>query len=74
AAALAEKPQADSELLKAQLVASLELLESPDTHGKPLGYMAPQDWTRTLDLMKQYQDVTTDLQASAFYTNQFVEK
>ena len=74
AAALAEKPQADRELLKAQLLASLDLLESPDAHGKPLGYMAPQDWTRTLDLMKQYQDVTTDMQASAFYTNQFVEK
>ena len=42
--------------------------------GKPLGTMAPQDWARTLDLMKQYQDVTTDLPATAFYTNQFVER
>jgi NitT/TauT family transport system substrate-binding protein len=74
AAALAEKPQADKDLLKAQLLASLELLESPDAKGKPLGYMAPQDWARTLDLMKQYQDVATELAPTAFYTNQLVEK
>lgn len=72
AAALADKPQADHDLLKAQLIASLDLLESPDSKGMPLGHMAPQDWTRTLDLMKQYQDVTSDMPATAFYTNQFV--
>ena len=74
AAAMAEKPQADKDLLKAQLLASLNLLESPDAKGKPLGTMAPSDWARTLDLMKQYQDVTTDLPATAFYTNAFTEK
>jgi NitT/TauT family transport system substrate-binding protein len=74
AAALADKPQADHDLLKAQLIASLDLLESPDSKGTPLGNMAPQDWTRTLDLMKQYQDVTSDMPATAFYTNQFVAK
>jgi NitT/TauT family transport system substrate-binding protein len=36
--------------------------------------MAPQDWARTLDLMKQYQDVATELAPTAFYTNQLVEK
>jgi len=74
AAAVAEKPQADPALLKAQLLASFDLLESPDAKGKPLGTMAPQDWARTLDLMKQYQDVVTDLPATAFYNNQFVDK
>jgi NitT/TauT family transport system substrate-binding protein len=74
AAAMAEKPQADAGLLKAQLLASLGLLESPDSKGHTLGYMAPSDWTRTLDLVKKYQDVTTDMPAEAFYTNKFVEK
>ena len=73
AAAMAEKPQADKDLLKAQLIASLDLLESPDAKGKPIGTMAPSDWARTLDLMKQYQDVTTDLPAASFYTNRFTE-
>jgi NitT/TauT family transport system substrate-binding protein len=35
--------------------------------------MAPEDWKRTLDLMKQYQDVQTDLPAEQFYTNRFVK-
>lgn len=73
-AALAEKPQGDKELLKAQLLASLDLLESPASKGKPLGYMAPADWASTLDIMKKFQDVTTDLQPTDFYTDQFVEK
>ncbi len=74
AATMAEKPQADADLLKAQLLASLALLESPDSKGHTLGYMAPSDWARTLDLMKKYQDVSTDMQTTAFYTNVFVEK
>lgn len=73
AAAMAEKPQSDAALLKAQLVASLGLLESPASRGKALGYMAPADWSLTLDLVKKYQDVTTDMQPTAFYTNKFVE-
>lgn len=73
-AALAEKPQGDKVLLRAQLLASLDLLESPASKGKPLGYMAPTDWADTLDIMKKFQDVTTDMQAPDFYTNQFVDK
>jgi NitT/TauT family transport system substrate-binding protein len=74
AAALAEKPQGDKELLRPQLIASLDLLESPASKGHTLGYMAPEDWVRTLELMKKYQDVTTDLKATEFYTDLFVEK
>lgn len=73
-AALAEKPQGDKVLLRAQLLASLDLLESPASKGHPLGYMAPEDWVNTLDIMKKYQDVTTEMKATDFYTDQFVEK
>lgn len=73
AAAIAEKPQADHDLLKAQLVSSLDLLESSDSKGHALGYMAPADWVRTLDLMKQYQELTTEMAVDSFYTNKFVE-
>lgn len=71
AAALAEKPQADHDLLKTQLIASLALLESPDSKGHGLGYMAPSDWARTLDLMREYQELKTDMPPDAFYTNKF---
>lgn len=73
AAALAEKPQADKELLKAQLIASLALLVSPAAKAQPSGFMAPEDWSRTLDLMKEFQDVKTELAPTAFYTNQYTK-
>ena len=72
AAAVKAKPQADAELMKAQLKVSLTLLPSPSTPDAPLGEMAPADWQRTLDLMKQYQDVKTDRTADSFYTNAFI--
>jgi NitT/TauT family transport system substrate-binding protein len=34
--------------------------------------MEAADWQRTLDLMKQYQDVTTDKPADSFYTNALI--
>ncbi len=38
----------------------------------PTGEMAAADWARTLDLMKTYQDVKTDLPAGTFFTNAFI--
>jgi NitT/TauT family transport system substrate-binding protein len=72
-AAFEAKPQSDKALLKDQLLASLKLLNSPTAPALESGVMAPEDWTRTLDLMKQYQDVQTDLPADKFYTNRFVK-
>jgi NitT/TauT family transport system substrate-binding protein len=72
-AAFEAKPQSDKALLKDQLIASLKLLNSPTDPSLEPGVMAPEDWKRTLDLMKQYQDVQTDLPAEQFYTNRFVK-
>jgi NitT/TauT family transport system substrate-binding protein len=72
-AAFEAKPQSDKALLKDQLIASLKLLNSPTNPSLAPGVMAPEDWKRTLDLMKQYQDVQTDLPAEQFYTNRFVK-
>jgi NitT/TauT family transport system substrate-binding protein len=74
AAASKARPDADKALVKAQLLASLKLLPSPVAPTLPLGQMAPEDWKRTLDLMKAYQDVSTTLTPESFYTNAFVAK
>lgn len=74
AAALKARPEADKGLLKAQLLASLKLIPSPESPNLPVGEMAPADWTRTLDLMKSYQDVATTMTPESFYTNQFLKK
>jgi NitT/TauT family transport system substrate-binding protein len=50
----------------------ISLMPSKATAGKPVGYLAPEDWTQTLSLMKQYMGLETNMNADAFYTNQFV--
>ena len=74
AAALKAKPQADKELLTEQLAVSLTLVPSPSAPNAPIGEMNAADWARTLDLMKTYQDVKTELPADAFFTNAFIAK
>jgi len=39
-----------------------------------MGYIDEAEMQKTLDLLKQYGGVKTDLPATAFYTNEFVSK
>jgi len=45
---------------------------TPNTAGKPLGWMSDKDWQATVDVLKQYGGVTTPLDAAQLYTNEFV--
>ena len=45
---------------------------SPNTAGKPFGWMAEKDWQETVEVLKQYGGVTTPLEAQQLYTNEFV--
>jgi NitT/TauT family transport system substrate-binding protein len=45
---------------------------SPNTAGKPFGWMSEQDWQETVEVLKQYGGVTTPLEAQQLYTNEFV--
>lgn len=72
AAATKAKPEADAELMREQLEVSITLMPSPTDPDLKLGEMSAADWERTLDLAKQYQDVTSDMPATDFYTNEFV--
>jgi NitT/TauT family transport system substrate-binding protein len=45
---------------------------SPNTAGKPFGWMSEKDWVETVDVLKQYGGVTTSLEAQQLYTNDFV--
>jgi NitT/TauT family transport system substrate-binding protein len=47
-------------------------LVTPNTANKPLGWMSPKDWAATVDVLKAYGGVTTPLEASELYTNEFV--
>jgi NitT/TauT family transport system substrate-binding protein len=66
------KSDLETELSLEQLKVGISLMPSKASQGKPVGYMAPQDWTDTLQLMKQYMGLETNQKAEDFYTNQFV--
>lgn len=69
AAGLRVKPDMDRALSLAQLRAGLTLVRSARGPERPIGWMAPEDWAETLALMKEFQDLRTDLPAEAFFTN-----
>jgi NitT/TauT family transport system substrate-binding protein len=45
---------------------------TPNTAGKPLGWMSDKDWASTVDVLKTYGGITTPLSAEQIYTNEFV--
>jgi NitT/TauT family transport system substrate-binding protein len=45
---------------------------TPNTRGKPLGWMSDKDWEATVEVLKTYGGVTTPLEAKELYTNEFV--
>lgn len=74
-AALAKvKPDLDKDLALKQLQAGLKLVRSRSAPKAPIGEMQASDWKMTIDLMKAYQELKTDLAADAFYTNALLPK
>lgn len=53
---------------------TLGVLYSKANTDKVLGLNVAQDWNDMLTLMKTYNDLETDKQATAFYTNEFLPK
>lgn len=45
---------------------------TPNTRGKPLGWMSDKDWEETVQVLRQYGEVTTSLDPKQLYTNEFI--
>lgn len=69
AAGIRVKADMDRELSLAQLRAGLPLVRSARGQQQPIGWMAPEDWAETLSLMKEFQELRTELARDAFFTN-----
>jgi NitT/TauT family transport system substrate-binding protein len=74
AAGLKVKPDMDKAMALKQLQAGLKLVRSKAAPTAAVGFMPESDWKMTLDLMKEFQDLKTDLPATAFYTNDLQPK
>lgn len=72
AAGLRVKPDMDRDLSLAQLRAGLPLVRSARGADRPIGWMPPEDWAETLTLMREYQELRTELPPDAFFTNAFL--
>ena len=62
----------DNRISLREMQLSWETWVTPNTAGKPLGWMSDKDWAATVEALKQYGGVTTPLDAAQLYTNDFV--
>jgi NitT/TauT family transport system substrate-binding protein len=70
-AALKVKPDLNRQSTLDQLIVDIELLDSPNSKGR-VGWGSERDWEQTLALLKQYRDLETKENWTAFHTNEFV--
>ncbi|NPV77987.1 MAG: ABC transporter substrate-binding protein [Anaerolineae bacterium] len=66
---LAGQPQ---EVLLEQVKLTLDLIHSEATVGKPIGWMAEEDWNRTLDLLYETGGIEKRPENSTVFTNDFI--
>jgi NitT/TauT family transport system substrate-binding protein len=62
----------DLAISKREMELSWQTWVTPNTAGKPLGWMSDKDWEATVEVLKQYGGVTTPLDPKQLYTNEFV--
>lgn len=74
AAGMKANPNMDKDLALKQLNAGLKLTRSRSAQSALFGQMQDSDWAMTVQLMKDYQELKTDLPTSGFYTNQYLPK
>jgi NitT/TauT family transport system substrate-binding protein len=65
-------PTVDEAITQREAELSWNTWVTPNTVGRPLGWMAEKDWAQTIDVLKQYGGVTSPLEPVALYTNDFV--
>src|SRR6266508_1575167 len=60
------------EIARRELEMSCDTWVTPNTAGKPLGWMSDKDWESTVQVLQQYGGVNAPLKASVLFTNEFV--
>lgn len=71
-AAAKAKPGVNKEILLGQLKAVISLIDSPENKGKPYGWASPKLWEETVDIMKKYRELKTDVPVTDHYNYSFL--
>ncbi|HQU49263.1 MAG TPA: ABC transporter substrate-binding protein [Casimicrobiaceae bacterium] len=72
-AAMKVKPDLNRQSTLDQLMVDLDLLDSKNSKGR-IGWGAQADWDQTLTILRNYRDVKTEREWTAFHTNEFLPK
>ena len=60
-------------MYREQLDLVLEMLHTPDSKGKPPGWVAKEDWKQTVELLTTYGKMQGNPESHNYYTNQFLD-
>lgn len=66
-------PDFDRGLALQEIQATLPLLHTPNSQGKPVGWTAEADWRSTLDILAKYAGMKI-MEPATYYTNEFVQR
>jgi NitT/TauT family transport system substrate-binding protein len=68
----ASEAAVEREQARQVLDVTLSILYSPNNPQKKVGYNAKADWESSLELLKKYKDLETDMKGTDFFTNEFL--
>jgi NitT/TauT family transport system substrate-binding protein len=66
-------PKEDAPFTRYTFTKSLEVLTTPQSKGKPLGWMAKEDWEQTLNVLEKYGGMKGRKPTEAYYINEFLQ-
>ncbi len=73
AAHIKHNPKEDAAFTRYTFSKTLEVLTTQHSKGKPLGWMAREDWEQTLNVLEKYGGMKGRKSVDAYYTNEFVQ-
>jgi NitT/TauT family transport system substrate-binding protein len=65
-------PDRDPALTGLELRNTFTVMQTPNSKGRPIGWMAEADWQKTIDTLTRYGGLTKTLPLEEYYTNDFV--
>lgn len=62
----------DAPLALVEIEGSLTLLHTPNSEGKPIGWVAEADWQATSDVLQEYAGFKPEADVNVYFTNEFI--
>lgn len=62
----------EAPVLKETLQLALTYLDAPGSTGQPFGWQSPQDWAKTIGILREYANTTANLTPERVMSNQYL--